>query len=109
MAWPQTVDYNSAVQNPADCFRDEELAHGQPAEGMIPGIPLSFAGNFATVYKIKCPTGVWAVKCFTRKVENLQLRYQQISEHSNIAGRVSSSIFNICEEACGSRSPGIPS
>ncbi len=51
---------------------------------MIPGIPLSYAGSFATVYKILSPTGqAWAVKCFTRKVENLQQRYQEISKHLN--------------------------
>jgi hypothetical protein len=84
MPWPQTVDYNSAIQNPAACFADAELARGQAAEGMIPGIPLSYAGNFATVYKMVCPSGAaWAVKCFTRKVDNLQQRYREISEHLN--------------------------
>jgi hypothetical protein len=84
MAWPQTVDYNSAIQNPSACFADAELARGQPAEGMLPGIPLSYAGNFATVYKMVCPSGAaWAVKCFTRKVDNLQQRYREISEHLN--------------------------
>jgi hypothetical protein len=84
MPWPQTVDYNSAIQNPPACFADAELARGQPADGMMPGIPLSYAGNFATVYKMVDPTGTaWAVKCFTRKVENLQQRYKEISEHLN--------------------------
>jgi hypothetical protein len=82
MPWPQTVDYNSAIQEPSACFADEELARAQPAEGILPGIPLSFAGNFATVYKMVCPSGAtWAVKCFTRQVDKLHDRYEAISEH----------------------------
>jgi tetratricopeptide (TPR) repeat protein len=84
MSWPQSVDYNSAIQNPPACFADAELARCQPAEGMMPGIPLSYAGNFATVYKMVDAFGAaWAVKCFTRRIENLQLRYKKISEHLN--------------------------
>jgi hypothetical protein len=84
MSWPQTVDYNSAIQNPLACFADADLARGQPADGMMPGIPLSYAGNFATVYKMVDSSGTArAVKCFTRKVENLQQRYKEISEHLN--------------------------
>jgi hypothetical protein len=82
MAWPQTVDYNAAIQDPGRCFQDQDLARGSAAEGMMAGIPLSFAGSFATVYKVTGPDGrPWAVKCFTRKVDNLQLRYQRIAEH----------------------------
>jgi hypothetical protein len=81
MAWPQAVDYNAALQDPAACFADAELARGQVAEGLMPGIPLSYAGNFATVYKVEGPGGAWAVKCFTRKVENLAQRYKEISAH----------------------------
>jgi hypothetical protein len=82
MGWPQTVDYNAAIQNPADCFRDPDLMRGEAAEGMIPGIPLSFAGSFATVYKVqRAGSPPWAVKCFTRQVSNLHTRYKQISDH----------------------------
>jgi hypothetical protein len=82
MPWPQTVDYNSAIQNPRHCFADPDLAGGRPAEGMIPGIPLSYAGSFATVYKVLgADDQPWAVKCFTRRVSNLHLRYKAISEH----------------------------
>jgi hypothetical protein len=80
MPWPQTVDFNSAIQNP-ECFRDPDLRAGRAADGMIPGIPLSYAGNFATVYKVEGPGGAWAVKCFTRKVQNLTQRYKEISAH----------------------------
>jgi hypothetical protein len=84
MPWPQAFDYNSAIQEPSACFADADMARGQPAEGMLPGIPLSYAGNFATVYKINSPSGfAWAVKCFTRQVDNLQERYKEICAHLN--------------------------
>jgi tRNA U34 5-methylaminomethyl-2-thiouridine-forming methyltransferase MnmC len=81
MPWPQTVDYNCSIQDPQQCFADDDLRNGTVAEGMIPGLPLSYSGNFATVYKIHGAQGAWAVKCFTRKVENLALRYKEISAH----------------------------
>jgi hypothetical protein len=81
MPWPQTVDYNCAIQDPQQCFTDADLRAGTVAEGMIPGLPLSYSGNFATVYKVTGQQGAWAVKCFTRKVENLKVRYREISAH----------------------------
>jgi hypothetical protein len=41
-----------------------------------------YSGNFASVFKIACPgEQVWAVKCFTRQVADLQERYREISDH----------------------------
>jgi hypothetical protein len=48
----------------------------------ILGIPLSWCGNFAIVFKLVSPTGeAWAVKCFTREVADQQGRYGHISRH----------------------------
>src|SRR5436309_1109395 len=81
MAWPLAIDYSSAIQNPNSCFADAELAAGQPATDML-GLPLTFSGNFANVYKMDCAGGQsWAVKCFTRSVDDLQQRYASISQH----------------------------
>src|SRR5688572_16774349 len=81
MGWPQAVEYNNAIQNPDHCFRDDDLKQGQPAMNLF-GLPLSWSGSFATVYKIVCPDkSNWAVKCFTREVKDLQDRYHQISKH----------------------------
>ena len=82
MAWPRATDYTAAIQNPASCFRDPELSRGQAASDMLMGLPLMYSGNFASVFKITCPgEQVWAVKCFTRQVSDLQERYQRISDH----------------------------
>src|SRR5262245_60147588 len=80
-SWPLATDYSAAVQNPAGCFADAELALGQPAADML-GLPLTYAGNYANVYKMECPeSSAWAVKCFTRQVADLQQRYAAISAH----------------------------
>ena len=70
MAWPRATDYSAAVQNPPACFADAELARGVAATaGVLLGLPLSYAGNNACVYRLDCPGEErWAVKCFTRQV-----------------------------------------
>jgi hypothetical protein len=87
MFWPQPTDYNDAVQSPGDCFTDEELRLGEVAADPF-GLPMPYAGNFANVYQVRCPNGqVYAVKCFTRPVTDLQQRYYAISSHLREAGR----------------------
>lgn len=82
MPWPLATDYSAAVQNPATHFRDADLRAGEAAANGVLGLPLAYSGNFATVFKFTSPSNVtWAVKCFTRRVEGLQERYQAISEH----------------------------
>jgi hypothetical protein len=82
MAWPLAIDYSSVIQNPGSCFADPELAAGQPAAADMLGLPFTYAGNFANVYKMVCPGDqIWAVKCFTREVADLQDRYALISQH----------------------------
>ena len=81
MSWPQSIDYSAAVQNPAWGFADPDLKGGQAAAGPL-GLPLTYAGNFASVYRVDCPGGdSWAVKCFTREAPDRQERYQRISQH----------------------------
>jgi hypothetical protein len=88
MAWPLATDYSSAIQNPASCFADPELAAGQSAIDLL-GLPLTYAGNFANVYRMQClgepgavgPGRDWAVKCFTREASDRQHRYAFISQH----------------------------
>ncbi len=80
MAWPQATDYNAAVQAPALCFGDADLRQGQ-VEADLFGLPRPYAGNFADVYQVQNGGASWAVKCFTRPVENLRQRYQAVSDH----------------------------
>src|SRR6266542_3589217 len=82
MRLPQPTDYNEAIQNPQHCFSDDELRRGTVVLTPL-GLPLAHSGNFADVYQVHGADGSqsWAVKCFTRKVEGLQQRYQAVSEH----------------------------
>lgn len=81
MPWPQSIDYNAAIQNPALCFNDPELREGQVAADSL-GLPRPHSGNMADVYQIQGSTGQsWAIKCFTREVHGLRERYQAISDH----------------------------
>lgn len=82
MAWPQTLDYNAAIQNLRSSFGDPGLRQGEPALNAM-GLPMPRSGNFADVYEVRSPaTGQsWAVKCFKREVPGLKTRYQQIAAH----------------------------
>ena len=65
MAWPQSQDYNEAIQSPPTNFADPELRSGEAVTNAL-GLPMPRSGNFADVYEIRCPDGSrWAVKCFT--------------------------------------------
>jgi len=77
---PTGNDYSEAIQNPRTAFRDGELLSGQ-AELSPTGFPKPRSGAFATVFKLKCSNREWAVRCFTREVQDQQFRYEQISRH----------------------------
>ena len=50
MAWPQSQDYNEAIQNPQSSFGDSELRGGQAVTNAM-GMPMPRSGNFADVYE----------------------------------------------------------
>jgi hypothetical protein len=79
MPWPTPQDYNEAVQNPRLAFADGELQTGH-AELTPLGIPRPISGGFANVYKMRCSSRVWAVRCFIREYKDHQQRYQAINE-----------------------------
>lgn len=80
MAWPTPQDYNEAVQNPAFNFADAELKAGSPELTSL-GLPRPITGGFASVYRLRCGTRDWAVRCFLRDVPDQQRRYAAISRH----------------------------
>lgn len=80
MNWPMSQDYNEAIQNPERAFSDIDLMTGEVAVGPL-GVPLPRSGNFADVYHIRgADRSDWAVKCFTRPVVGLDMRYAQVSD-----------------------------
>ena len=80
MGWPTQNDYDEAAENLRYSMSDEELRAGQAALD-DQQLPMVWAGNFASVYRIDCPaTGKsWALKCFTREVSARQERYRHIA------------------------------
>jgi hypothetical protein len=108
-SWPQATHYNAAIQHPQDCFADAELRQGSAVGDPFLGLPRPYAGNFADVYQVVCPTGQsWAVKCFTREVPDLRQRYQAISEHLERQKRPFTVEFRYLEEGIRVRGEWAP-
>ena len=81
MAWPGVAEFSSAIQNPGQCFADWDLSQGQIAayeKGGRAGMPVVSSGNFAAVYRITCNNSEYAVRCFTRAVQDQRERYTQL-------------------------------
>lgn len=79
MSWPTPQEYNEAIQNPAACFADPELARGTTVVNVL-GLPRVATGNFASVYKVESSERSWAVRCFLSNRVGQELRYQTISD-----------------------------
>jgi len=81
MRFPSATAYREALQDPASCFSDPELAAGAPALTPL-GLPRALSGNVATVFRVDCPTGrSYAVRCFIRSFDNEERRYSAIAAH----------------------------
>jgi tetratricopeptide (TPR) repeat protein/predicted Ser/Thr protein kinase len=80
--WPTPQQFNEAVQNPSSAFVDAELKSAEPEMNAI-GLPKPYSGAFATVYKLSAGGGNVAIKCFTTKVPDQQMRYAAISDQLN--------------------------
>lgn len=80
MSWPTPQDYNEEVQNPRICFADEELKKGEPEQTLL-GLPRPITGAFAVVYRIKCGSQNYAVRCFQHDFADQQRRYAEIDQH----------------------------
>lgn len=80
MGWPTPQDYNEAVQSPRVCFGDPELKSGQVETDKL-GLPRPISGRFAVVYKIRCGSKDFAVRCFQNDVPDQNARYAAISDH----------------------------
>ena len=78
MRFPSATAYLEALQHPASCFADPELARGTPALGPL-GLPRAWSGNVAVVFRMDCPGGSYAVRCFVRSLPHAETRYAAIS------------------------------
>ena len=81
MKLPGAADYMEALQDPASCLSDPELAAGSPVLTAL-GLPKAVSGNVATVFRLQGAGGrSWAVRCFVRPLDEERLRYGAIREH----------------------------
>lgn len=78
MALPRGNEYDQAVQMPQISFNDNELKSSQVETNPL-GLPKPYSGGFTTTFRMYNSSGDWAVRCFTREIQDLQKRYQSIS------------------------------
>ena len=51
MSFPKPDEYNIAVQNPENCFSDDDLRFGKVQSNNM-GLPVAYSGGFTTTYKV---------------------------------------------------------
>lgn len=78
--WPSPQDYNEAIQNPEIAFSDFVLKSATAELDQL-GLPKPVSGGFASVYKLTGGKESWAVRCFLRHVDDLEFRYNKISQY----------------------------
>ena len=80
LTYPTGGEYREALFNTRRCFKDPALVGGKVATDSL-GLPKPVSGAFASVFTVQNANGRrWAVKCFTRFVNDQEVRYQRISE-----------------------------
>ncbi len=78
MGLPRLDEYQLAVQNPKNAFKDQELQTCRVETNPL-GLPSVKTGGFALIYHLSRASDNWAVRCFYREVGDLQFRYDAIS------------------------------
>jgi serine/threonine protein kinase len=82
---PTFGEIGSAVQNPKISFRDSVLQECRP-ELTPMGLPRPRSGGFAVTYKFEETSGKsWAVRCFHRRVDDLEQRYKDIDRQLRVS------------------------
>lgn len=78
--WPDAAAFREAFQNPRTCFVDDELRDSAVITDRR-GFPLTYSGNFASVFKVRTDAKSLAVRCFLRDVGDRERRYKAIEVH----------------------------
>ena len=76
--WPSLQDYNEAIQIPQASLQDLELKKGLPYATAL-GLPRPITGAFASVYRMHCADGDYALRLFLRNIQDQAERYALIS------------------------------
>ena len=81
--YPNIAKYKTAIQNPGFSFKGLDPILSKGSSSKLPtklGIWLD-SGSFACVFKFETlsPNKTWAIRCFTKEVQNLHLHYHNLS------------------------------
>ena len=84
-AWPDTVAFREAIQNPHLALEDPEL---RGAEVVLDrrGLPLAYCGRFAVVFRLRTRNGEWALRCFTQAADDKERRERYSAVAARLAG-----------------------
>lgn len=78
MLYPTFQQYDEALQSPGLVLLDPELKSGVVKKNGL-GLPLALCGGFALTYTLSNGGKKYAVRCFHKKSNALELRYNAIS------------------------------
>lgn len=78
MSYPTLEQYNEAIQYPQTAFYDPELKSGKILTTGL-GLPLALCGGFALTYSVQTSGKKYAIRCFHKKSDAIELRYGAIS------------------------------
>jgi len=84
VALPRGGEYYSAIQSPRSAFADPVLRACSVETGPM-GLPRAFSGSFTTTYHLIDHGGEWAARCFTRRVPDLEQRYDAIGRFVRVS------------------------
>ena len=79
MKYPRPDIYLGVIQTPRVALIDPELQAGAVKTNPL-GIPRFMSGNFAVTYTLSSGARTYAVRCFHKRADALEQRYQAISE-----------------------------
>jgi serine/threonine protein kinase len=78
-SFPTFQQYDEALQNPGLVLLDPELKAGTVKKNGL-GLPRALCGGFALTYTLNCGNKKYAVRCFHKHSNALELRYNAISK-----------------------------
>ncbi len=81
MQWPSPAEYTTAVRNyPHLSLQDPNLKGGKVKVGKD-NFVLSYAGGFSIVFPIDVASKTLALRCWTKGIDDAQIRYEKISDY----------------------------
>ena len=81
MQWPSPAEYTTAVRNyPHLSLQDPNLKGGKVKVGKD-NFVLSYAGGFSIVFPIDVASKTFALRCWTKGIDDAQIRYEKISDY----------------------------